>query len=315
MKAIAAIFNHKPYFVQLLYLLFLLLFCYSLFSVAEIVVLLIAGYNLSDIGSLVEHIDEHHIGMLKVLQVVTTIGVFLVPALAFAYLKNSTAATYLRLQWPVDGKLALLAVMVTISSLPLMAFFMDMNQAITLPSFLAGLEQWMREMESSAETLTYAFLKMDSPVQLLINIFVIALLPAIGEELLFRGCLQQLLIEWTRKPHKAIFLSAALFSAIHFQFFGFIPRMLIGAFLGYLFYWSGNLWYPIIGHFVNNALQVIVYYFTQTDISSSELKPIESLPTSSVLVGTAVFSATIYLFYKKCLPLTTHHSGNKETIA
>ncbi len=159
-----------------------------------------------------------------------------------------------------------------------MSFFMELNQSVSLPSFLKDVELWMRDMEGNAEKLTLAFLKMDSPLDLMLNILIVALLPAIGEELLFRGCLQQLLIEWTKKPHLAIFIAAALFSAIHFQFLGFIPRMLIGAFLGYLFYWSGNLWYAIIGHFVNNALQVVGYYFTQGTNSNADLKAIDSLP-------------------------------------
>ncbi len=156
-------------------------------------------------------------------------------------------------------------------------------------------------MEGNAEKLTLAFLKMDSPLDLMLNILIVALLPAIGEELLFRGCLQQLLVEWTKKPHLSIFIAAALFSAIHFQFLGFVPRMLIGAFLGYLFYWSGNLWYAIIGHFVNNALQVVGYYFAQGTNSNADLKAIDSLPPSSILLGTAIFSGTLYLFYKNFL--------------
>ncbi|OWY21291.1 CPBP family intramembrane metalloprotease [Sphingobacteriales bacterium UPWRP_1] len=314
MKALFANINNKPYFLQLAYLLLLVLFCYSVFSMAEIILLLLAGFTLADMNNLIERLDKDNIGILKILQILTTIGVFLVPAWLFAWFKSHNAVAYLHLQEKVQPKTAAVAAMVTISALPVMAFFMELNQSLTLPSFLQGLEQWMREMENSAEKLTYAFLEMNSPQQLLFNLLVIALLPALGEELLFRGCLQQLLTEWTQKPHKAIFITAALFSAIHFQFFGFVPRMLIGIFLGYLFYWSGNLWYPVLGHFINNALQVVVYYFTQTDIASAELKPVEALPASSVLFGTAVFGATMYLFYKNCHPHLPN-TGNEHTIA
>lgn len=293
--------NKKPYSVQFLYFLLLLLLSYSIFSLLQVLILLLAGYNLAGINNLVENIDSQNIGLLKVLQLITTIGVFIVPALAFSFLKSGKATGYIPLTLPLSTRSVLLASMVTISALPLMSFFMELNQSVSLPSFLKDVELWMRDMEGNAEKLTLAFLKMDSPLDLMLNILIVALLPAIGEELLFRGCLQQLLIEWTKKPHLAIFIAAALFSAIHFQFMGFIPRMLIGAFLGYLFYWSGNLWYAIIGHFVNNALQVVGYYFTQGTNSNADLKAIDSLPPSSILLGTAIFSGTLYLFYKNFL--------------
>lgn len=293
--------NKKPYSVQFLYFLLLLLLSYSIFSLLQVLILLLAGYNLAGINNLVENIDSQNIGLLKVLQLITTIGVFIVPALAFSFLKSGKATGYIPLTLPLSTRSVLLASMVTISALPLMSFFMELNQSVSLPSFLKDVELWMRDMEGNAEKLTLAFLKMDSPLDLMLNILIVALLPAIGEELLFRGCLQQLLIEWTKKPHLAIFIAAALFSAIHFQFLGFIPRMLIGAFLGYLFYWSGNLWYAIIGHFVNNALQVVGYYFTQGTNSNADLKAIDSLPPSSILLGTAIFSGTLYLFYKNFL--------------
>jgi len=293
--------NKKPYSVQFLYFLLLLLLSYSIFSLLQVLILLLAGYNLAGINNLVENIDSQNIGLLKVLQLITTIGVFIVPALAFSFLKSGKATGYIPLTLPLSMRSVLLASMVTVSALPLMSFFMELNQSVSLPSFLKDVEQWMRDMEGNAEKLTLAFLKMDSPLDLMLNILIVALLPAIGEELLFRGCLQQLLIEWTKKPHLAIFIAAALFSAIHFQFLGFVPRMLIGAFLGYLFYWSGNLWYAIIGHFVNNALQVVGYYFTQGTNSNADLKAIDSLPPSSILLGTAIFSGTLYLFYKNFL--------------
>ncbi|QQS30893.1 MAG: CPBP family intramembrane metalloprotease [Sphingobacteriales bacterium] len=297
--------NIKPYRIQFLYLLLLLLISYFFFSVLQVFILMLAGYNLESIQNLVENLGPQNIGLLKALQLVTTIGVFIVPAILFSYLKSGKAGGYLPLGLPLSSKAVLLAAMVTISALPLMAFFMELNQSVSLPSFLKGIEQWMREMEGNAEKLTLAFLKMDTPLDLMLNIVIIALLPALGEELLFRGCLQQLFTEWTKRPHLSIMLAAAIFSAFHFQFLGFVPRMLIGAFLGYLFYWSGNLWYAIIGHFVNNALQVVGYYFTQGSNTGSTLKAMDSLPTSSILLGTAIFSGTLYLFYKNFNRLKT----------
>jgi uncharacterized protein len=100
-------------------------------------------------------------------------------------------------------------------------------------------------------------LNVNSPLQMIVVVFLVAVIPGIGEEMLFRGTVQQQFARIIKNPHIAIWLSAAFFSAIHFQFEGFLARMILGALLGYLFYWSNNLWIPIIVHFLNNGLQVI----------------------------------------------------------
>ena len=119
----------------------------------------------------------------------------------------------------------------------------------------------MKQMEQQAETLTLRFLQVKSFGALLINLFVMALLPAIGEELTFRGLLLR------RVTHVTIWAVAILFAAIHLQFYGFVPRMLMGAMFGYVFVWTGSLWVPVIMHFVNNGMAVIAYYIEQSVVS------------------------------------------------
>ncbi len=308
----------KPYFSQLMYLLFLVLICYTFFSLMQMLALLLMGYDVKGIEQMLDNIDAENMPMLKVMQLISTIGVFIIPALMFSYLQTGKAVGYVSVKLPLSIRAVWLTILVTICALPLMSFFMELNQSLRLPSFLGSVEEWMRQTETKAEKLTYLFLAMHSPLDLAINITVIALFPAVAEELMFRGCLQKLLVTWTQKPHLAIFLSAALFSAFHLQFFGFIPRMLIGAFLGYLFYWSGNLWYAIIGHFINNALQVVAYYFTQNSASASpDMKLTESLPLSSVLIGTVLFAGSLYLFNRQFQPTpllmaTTSYNNEPE---
>jgi uncharacterized protein len=128
------------------------------------------------------------------------------------------------------------------------------NQNLPLP---AG----MLEMEDNANALIKQLLVMNSPWELLLNLLVVGVAPALGEELVFRGVIQQQAQRLFKNPHVAIWITAILFSAIHFQFAGFLPRMVLGGVLGYLFWWSGNLWLPIIGHFFFNSFQVIAYYF------------------------------------------------------
>ena len=131
---------------------------------------------------------------------------------------------------------------------------------------MSSIETWMRNSESQANEITEAFLSTKSIGGLIGNIFIVAVLPAIGEELLFRGLLQGLIKKMTGNFHWAIWVTAALFSALHLQFFGFLPRMLLGAFFGYLLEWTGTLWLPVIAHFINNASGVVIFFFTGTGL-------------------------------------------------
>lgn len=153
--------------------------------------------------------------------------------------------------WPANGMLWI------IGAFPLaQAIFWFNKTAIPLPD-------WMRDMEDSTGGLLRALLVMDSPWEFLFSLFVMGLLPAVGEELVFRGFLQRQLGRTRLGEHAAMWVSALIFSAIHFQFEGFLPRVLLGALLGYLYFWSRNLWVPIAAHFANNAIQVTAAYVAQ----------------------------------------------------
>ena len=156
----------------------------------------------------------------------------------------------------LSWKQGLIAFFFAVSALPIISLMAEWNQGMELPSFLASLEEIMRQMEESAKALTERFLNTSSVGMMFVNLFVMALLPAVCEEMMFRGWLQRVLGK-SVNYHTAIWVSAFVFSAIHFQFYGFIPRMLIGAALGYLYYYTGSLWAPIIAHFTNNAAAVI----------------------------------------------------------
>lgn len=156
----------------------------------------------------------------------------------------------------LSWKQGLIAFFFAVSALPIISLMAEWNQGMELPSFLASLEEMMRQMEESAKALTERFLNTSSVGMMFVNLFVMALLPAVCEEMMFRGWLQRVLGK-SVNYHTAIWVSAFVFSAIHFQFYGFIPRMLIGAALGYLYYYTGSLWAPIIAHFTNNAAAVI----------------------------------------------------------
>ena len=150
---------------------------------------------------------------------------------------------------------------IIILSYPFISYIYELNQKINLP-------EWALSYEQRAEQLTREFIKMDSLLDLGINLILIAIIPAVGEELLFRGYLQESFSKWLQNAHLAIIFSAFLFSAIHLQFHGFFPRFFLGILLGYLFLLSGSIMIPIFAHFVNNALVVIFSYTSFINYSS-----------------------------------------------
>jgi CAAX protease family protein len=231
--------------------------------------------------------NANQVNALKFLQFMQTLGAFLIPALLFAKLKFPDG-DFLRLNSKTTFVFVLLGILILVTSTPFIDFTYYLNQQLKLPSFLSDLEKSISDAEDADNQLTLLFLKTPRPTDLWINLIVIAIIPALGEELLFRGCIQQLLREWAKNIHWAIWLTAALFSFIHFQFYGFVPRMLLGALLGYLFVWSGSLWVPIIAHAFNNGTQIVLSYLhehgkIQYDITSDQLEPVAVTIIASVV--------------------------------
>lgn len=151
-----------------------------------------------------------------------------------------------------------------------------------------GFENWARTMEEEREELTEIFTKFESFGAFLVAFFVVAVIPGIGEELVFRGLIQPKLQVITKNPHIAIWLTALLFSIIHFQFYGFFPRVLLGALFGYIFYWSGNLLYPIFAHFVNNGFTLVMLFMYQQRVTDFDIESVESVPLPMVLLSLVV---------------------------
>ncbi len=179
---------------------------------------------------------------------------FTLPALLLVILfyKRRTLSFLQLDKWP-SGVFIAMGILWVFVSFPFAQLLYWLNRQLPLPDSLLT-------MEESATRLLETLMTMNSPWELLLNIIVVGVVPAIGEELLFRGIIQRRLQQLI-SPIAAIWITAVLFSAIHLQFAGFFPRLLLGALLGYLFYWSRSLWLPIIAHFFFNAAQVTAQYF------------------------------------------------------
>jgi hypothetical protein len=242
---VKGIFSHSGLASKILQLAGASLFFMLLFSMIS---LWITNGDLSDISS------------IKLAQFMQSLGLFVIPPFLLAYFWSEKPLQYLQINREPLSKDVLLAIIIMLSAVPAINLLGEINHTIHFPDSLSWLENQLIDMEERAEDLTLRMLEVDTVGGLLVNLGLIAIIPAIGEELFFRGILQQILQNKV-KAHAAVWITAIIFSAIHFQFFGFIPRMLMGALLGYLFLWTGNIWVPVAAHFTNNAAAVLYYYF------------------------------------------------------
>lgn len=254
---------------------------------------------LDNLASVSNYNDPQTIFALKYFQIVNQIGVFILPAFLFVILTDNNITGYLKMDRSFKRFSTIFGFIVLIVSLPFVNWLVKINGDIHLPDFMAGIERWMRNSEDSAQKLTDAFLASSSWGGLILNLLMIAGLAAIGEELIFRGILVRLFHEWTKNVHVAVVLSAFLFSTLHLQFFGFLPRLALGLILGYSFIWSGSLWVPIIIHFVNNAAAVMISYLSALGVISTDLESIGASDHPLVIAGSFVVSAAIlaFIFY------------------
>ena len=235
-------------------------------------------------------------GVLFLLQgFATGVGLVVVPILYIKYLESGNLKTlfYNSTAKPIALMIVFFIVM---TFMVVNSIFIEWNEGLKLPESLSGLEAALRAREEVALKVTKYLTTFDSGTQFMVGLFVIAVLPAIGEELVFRGFIQHELQAGFKNKHLAIWVSAILFSGIHMQFFGFVPRMLLGALFGYLYVWSGNLLYPIAAHFVQNGSQLILLYLTQKGFTEINVDDPESFPWSVILSFSLVTFILLYYF-------------------
>ncbi len=177
---------------------------------------------------------------------------------------------------------------------PVNGYIQSLNEKMKLPSSLKALEDFMKSMEDSMADLTTFLTTFNSPLQFIAAFIVIAVIAGIGEELIFRGILQRKLLKaFGGNHHAAIWVAAAIFSAIHVQFYGFFPRMFLGAMFGYFYFWSGNIWVPMLAHIFNNGLAVIMLYLVKQKIVSPEIEKLDTVPLPIVICSLLIFSFLI----------------------
>lgn len=297
--------NRQPVFMQLTILVFLVFACTFIFTIAS---MMLVGplYGIDGADTLILKATENpdalkgnrnEVNAIKLIQLFSTIGTFLIPALIFGFTKGM-GSDYLKLKTKTSLLMVVLGMATIFLSAPLVNEIYNLNKMAN-PEWFGSFGKGFLESEKKNALLTGLFLFMPKAQDFMINIFVIALLPAIAEELFFRGVIQQLFKEWFKNIHVAVWSTAMLFSFIHLDFYGFIPRVFLGALLGYLFVWGNSLWVNIGAHFINNASQVVMVYLFQSGITSYDAQQDESMPWYITIIFSLLMIGLLIIVYLK----------------
>ena len=283
--------NERPYWIQLIVLaLFMLGGMLISSALGELVILLL--YHMPQ---MLEASDP--VTAIRISQSLVTIGTFLVPALLFAYCYNRQWFDYNAANRSPKQSMINIVLILSVTLLPVVGALSAFNQHI-MPQE-GGVAEFMRDLEEAANHILELVTSQRSSWDLVANMLVFAVLAGVCEEFFFQGALQPLMMNWTKNPHIGILLTALIFSALHFQFYGFIPRFLLGVYLGYLFYWSRSLWLPILAHVLHNALSLMVDFTLQgrgIDTDNLQFTDVRgSLPTAAACALISAM-AIVYLW-------------------
>ncbi len=295
--SLRGIFKESPFAVQLAMLIGLFLAG----MILGIIIFLLLGMIM---GISPEFLSTN-IDTMRVMQFIVSVTSFLLPSCYLAYLYSENVYDYLQLHKP-SWNLIVLTVFTIIVFIPFLNYIILLNEQIVFPESMKPLETILRQMEDNAQALTKQLLNTDKISLFLFNIFLFGVIAGVGEEFFFRGVMQRIFQKITKNPHVVIWTVAFIFSAIHMQFYGFIPRMLLGAILGYLLLWTKSIWIPVIAHFTNNVISVVVSYFIPENDIQEKLDTIGTGDTFwmsflSLLLGLTFLFAIKYLGEKKIL--------------
>lgn len=232
---------------------------------------------------------------LRIATVIQDVFMFIVPSVLTAMIICRKPADFLMIDKRPAIWLSILVISTIIASVPAMNVIIKWNASLQFPESLTGIEQWMREAEDKAAVFTQTLIGGTGIGSLIMALMIVGVLAAFSEEIFFRGTLQRLFSTSGLGIHAAVWTTAFIFSAIHVQFFGFVPRLLLGAFFGYVVAWSGNLWLGVLAHFTNNALAAVAMTLAGTNSFAKAISPADTNITTSDII-LAGGSAAIVIF-------------------
>ena len=235
---------------------------------------------------------------LRISTIIQDIILFIAPAIISSIFITRLPADFLQLRKFPSLKFITLTLLIIVLSIPLMNFIVHCNQSITFPDALKNFESTLISMELENQKNINILLGFDSTssiINLIISILIVGVLTGLSEELFFRGALQNIFRTKPMSIHSAIWITAVIFSALHFQFYGFIPRVLLGAFFGYLALWSGSLWLPIIAHAFNNTMVVISTWAINENVKNFDINKIGTEFTIESYILIAISAIATFL--------------------
>lgn len=241
--------------------------------------------------------DMHNGRLLEVMkwmQMLYSFFCFLVPALLFFYLSHPRPLIYAGMRERFYLNAAFISIVILLLSLPMVGVLADWNQHIHFGSLDQSLRQWNQKLQE----MTTAMLKMPNWGSLLYNLALIAVIPAIAEEMFFRGVLQSLFIRVSKKAWVGILLASIVFSLLHAEMLGFFPRVLLGVILGLIYYISGNLWYSILAHFINNGFQVVLLFLFQHHYIRYDINSNQPTPVIAGVISLVVTAGLFVVFWR-----------------
>lgn len=260
----------RPAWIQLMIFISIAFGIFIIISMIGVMILgNITGINVLEMGNPDnwDFNDPALLSFIRGMLVIQFIGLFLLPSLIFAYFADPRPLDYLGLKKPGKSFYYLAGALALVVSLPLVDWLGAINREVVFPD---AMRDWLQKSEDDAARQIEFLLSRNTTTDLLINLVVVAVFAGVGEELLFRGILQRLLIRIFKSPLAGIIVVAFVFSAIHFQFFGFLPRFILGIVLGLIYWYSGSLWPAIIAHFVYDAVAVIAVHFNPELLTNTE---------------------------------------------
>jgi len=256
---------------------------------------LLAGSVIFNIGiscfmDLSENLPVSDAGVIRFIQVAQQLSFFLLPAILFLliYFKKDSGLDLFT--GNVKTTEILMVFILAFMATYVTAWTGNINSKLVLPQALSGIEEWMKEKESKAAEITNFLIKTPDAYTYILNLIIMAIIPAVSEELIFRGVIQQVFRKLIRSGHLAVWITALIFSAIHLQFYGFLPRLILGLIFGYIFIWTGNILMPIAAHFFNNAIAITFSFIfgwdSITDVFSEKgVMKMTEVPFIQILTG------------------------------
>ena len=288
-------------FSRLIFSVFVILVSFFIFLIIGVLFALpFWGIDIINFQPLSDTTDLANIAKMKYLQSIFAIGIFVAPPFVISWLITKNWSRYFMMQKVRNWDLLLLGCIMMITALPVINFLGEINASMQFPDFLKGFEQQLKIAEQNAQLITETFLNVNSFGGLLVNLFIMAVIPAIGEEFLFRGVLQRIFVEWTKNVHWGIIITSIIFSGFHFQFYGFLPRMLLGVLLGYLMVYGKSIWFPVFAHFANNAFAVIMSFIYRDSMKLENVEQFGSYEGTYIfaIIGAVLFSLLFLYFVR-----------------